>query len=348
MKKIRYTLILIMIASSNLFGQQDVHFSQFFSSPLTLNPASAGIFDGDLRGIMNYRSQWGTITEPYVTMAASLDFPIIRMNTGMFGLGINFFKDDAGDSRLSTLNYALSLAYHLDISGGHNNHYLSVGFQGGMLQKSMNYSRLTWNDQWNGVTFDQDIGTVDDLGGNAISEMDMATGIHWYYAPNDFSRYFVGASMFHLNSPEVAFNGSSSLMQKFTLHGGAEIGSGNSSASVSGNPFSVLPNFVWVKQGPNQYTDIGGEIKYRLKQSTKFTNLRNEMYITFGPYLRLGDAAYLVSRFSWSGIILAVSYDFNISELTAVSNGVGGFEVMLGYKMDLGANPSRGHKMKFN
>ena len=348
MKKIKYIVLLIVVSTTNLFAQQDVHFSQFFSSPLTLNPANAGIYNGDLRAIMNYRSQWGSISEPFVTSAASVDFPVLKkMKGGMFGLGVNFFKDDAGDSKMSTMNYGLALAYHLDISGGNNNHFLSVGFQGGMVQRSMSYSSLTWDEQWNGVTFDQDIATVDKVGGTAVSVLDIATGIHWYYSPTDFSRYFAGFSLYHLNSSDVAFNGSSPLIKKYTFHGGAEIGSGTSNASVTGSPFSVLPNFVFVKQGANQYFDVGLEAKYRLRQSSKFTNYHNAMYVTLGPYLRWGDAAYIVSRLGWNGVELAFSYDFNLSELSIASGGSGGFEVMLGYKMDLSANATRGHSVRF-
>ena len=342
MKKLKLGIVLLVIISSNLFGQQDVHFSQFFSSPLTLNPANAGIFNGDLRAIMNYRSQWGSITQPYTTMAASVDMPVLKkMKSGMFGLGLNFFKDDAGDSKMSTMNYALSLAYHLDISGGHNKHFLSIGFQGGMIQRSMNYSNLTWNEQWDGVTFNQEVGTVDQLGGNSVNALDLSTGLHWYYAPSDDNRFFAGFSMFHLNSPNVGFNEDSPLIKKYTLHGGGDIG-------IGGGDYALMPNFVFVKQGVNQYFDIGTEVKVYIQKDTKFTNFKNQMYVSFGPYLRWGDAMYVVARFNWQGITAAVSYDFNLSELTAVSSGNGGFEVMLGYKMDLGSNPTRGHSVRFN
>jgi type IX secretion system PorP/SprF family membrane protein len=349
MKKIYSIILLLFVGTGSLFAQQDVHFSQFFSSPLTMNPASAGVFNGDFRAITNYRSQWGSVSEPFTTMAASIDFPVLRkMGGGMFGVGLNFFKDDAGDSKLSTMKYNLSVAYHLDISGGQNNNFISVGFQGGMIQRSMNYSNLTWNDQWNGITFDQDVATVDMIGGSSINALDISTGIHWYYAPTDFSRVFGGISLYHLNSPNMAFNDQeSSLLKKFTLHGGAEIGTGNTSASVTGNPFSFLPNLIFVKQGPNQYFDFGGEGKYRIQQSSKYTNYNNEMYATLGAYYRWGDAAYIVSRFSWSGVTIAASYDFNLSTLSTASNGNGGFEIMLGYVANFNANPSRGHSVRF-
>ena len=342
MKKLNYIIVLFFIAGSNLYGQQDVHFSQFFSSPLTLNPANAGIFDGDMRAIMNYRTQYGAVSsEPFVTMAASVDMPVMKkMAGGMFGLGLNFFKDDAGVSKTSTMNYGLSLAYHLDISGGQNNHFLSIGFQGGMIQRGMNYDNLTWNDQWNGETFNQDIYTVDETGGISKSAFDMSSGAHWYYAPSDDKTFFGGFSIFHVNSPDLGFNATNPLLKKYTVHGGGEI-------AIANKRMAVLPNFVFVKQGANQYMDFGGEVKYFLQESTKFTNYKNIMYITAGPYIRWGDAMYFVSRFNWNGITLAVSYDFNLSDLSVATGGTGGLEVMLGYKMDFNANPSRGHSVRF-
>jgi hypothetical protein len=57
---------------------QDPHFSQFFASPLTLNPAFTGKFDGLWRLAANHRDQWPSIPKAYVTSTASLDFPILK------------------------------------------------------------------------------------------------------------------------------------------------------------------------------------------------------------------------------------------------------------------------------
>ena len=37
---------------------QDVHFSQFYSSPLTLNPSETGYFREDFRIGANFKQQW--------------------------------------------------------------------------------------------------------------------------------------------------------------------------------------------------------------------------------------------------------------------------------------------------
>lgn len=342
MNKVKLIIALGLFFGTTVYGQQDVHFSQFFSSPLTLNPANAGIFNGDLRGIMNYRTKWGSISKSYATSAASLDAPVLKNSKGgMFGLGLNFFKDLGGDSKLSTVNYALSLAYHLDISGGKDNHFLSIGFQGGMLQRSILYDNLTWDNQWNGATFDRQItpSNIGDLGGVSVKVLDLATGLHWYFAPSDGTRFHGGASMFHVNTPNVGFNVESKLLKKLTIHGGGEIAIQNGDAAV-------VSNFVIVIQGANKYTDFGGEFKYFLQKGSKYTNYKNVMFMSVGPYLRWRDAAYIVGRFTWNGITASMSYDFNLSRLSTVSKGNGGVEMMLGYQVDL-SNSSRGHNLNF-
>jgi type IX secretion system PorP/SprF family membrane protein len=340
MKKINLLIVLSFSLTINVLGQQDVHFSQFFSSPLTLNPANAGIFNGDLRAIMNYRSQWSSISESYTTTAASVDLPILKnMAGGMFGLGLNFFKDGAGASKFSNVSYALSLAYHLDISGGNNNQFISLGFQGGMIQRSITTGNLTWDNQWSGTQFNTDISSTSftALEGNSASAFDISTGIHWYYAPSKATRYNVGLSMFHANSPDIGFSAESKLHRKYTLHGGAEI-------ELTKGRTAFTPNFVMVMQGANKYTDLGGEFKISLQESTRFTNFKNVMYMSVGPYFRWNDALYVVARYGWNGMTASVSYDFNISSLSTVSRANGGFELMLGYKMDISSNPSRGHR----
>jgi type IX secretion system PorP/SprF family membrane protein len=348
------TIVYIFALGCFAFGkelkaQQDVHFSQFFASPMTVNPASAGAFGGDIRGILNYRNQWASISEPYTTIAASFDAPVLkRMKGGMFGLGLNFYKDDAGLSKFSNVKYSLALAYHLDLNG-EKNHFISVGFQAGAIQRSINYNNLTFDDQWNGVTFDNEIPTLDQFGGNAVNALDMATGIHWYYSPTVFTKYFAGVSLYHLNAPNVSFNEADDpMLRKFTIHAGAEIGRGSVTSAVDAGGFSVLPNFIYSFQGPNRYFNLGAEAKFRLQNASKFTNYHNEMSMSIGPYMRFGDAFYAVMRFNWMGFSLGVSYDINISDLTAASSGNGGYELMIGYFGNFGANPSRSHSVRFN
>ncbi|MEI9809611.1 MAG: type IX secretion system membrane protein PorP/SprF, partial [Bacteroidota bacterium] len=51
---------------------------QFFASPLTLNPALTGKFDGVYRVAGNYRNQWPSISNAYTTATVSYDMGIMK------------------------------------------------------------------------------------------------------------------------------------------------------------------------------------------------------------------------------------------------------------------------------
>ena len=74
MRKILLSLFafLIVTHTATPLLAQDIHFSQFWMSPLIQNPANAG-GEEDIRAILNYRDQWKSIGTPYKTFNASFD-----------------------------------------------------------------------------------------------------------------------------------------------------------------------------------------------------------------------------------------------------------------------------------
>src|SRR6476646_4275551 len=118
---------------------QDPNFSQFFASPLTLNPALTGKFDGVYRVAGNYRNQWPTINNAFRTYTASFDVGILKNRIpeyDQFGVGILGFSDQAGAGVLKTNSVALSVAYHKSIDeNGYNQ--IGAGFQGGLVSKRL-------------------------------------------------------------------------------------------------------------------------------------------------------------------------------------------------------------------
>src|ERR1700749_2248549 len=112
MRKLFAFVCIVFLAASA--SAQDPHFSQFFASPLTLNPAFTGKFDGSLRLIANYRNQWPSIPNAYITEAGSVDFSILRtkMGNNVLGVGFSGLSDQSGNGALK-LNYgSLSLSFH--------------------------------------------------------------------------------------------------------------------------------------------------------------------------------------------------------------------------------------------
>src|SRR5437868_11296024 len=167
------TLILVQGALG-----QDLHFSQFFNSPLTTNPANTGFIpDGDYRLGVNFRNQWSAImTVPYKTMSAFGDVQVMRnkMETGWLGLGGVILHDVAGSGNLTSTRLYGSVAYHQMINAGS---LVSVGFNVGISNKSINVTNLKFPDQFDGKFFDNHLPTGVSLDRTSISYLDLQAGI---------------------------------------------------------------------------------------------------------------------------------------------------------------------------
>src|SRR5262249_19606156 len=142
-------LIVLIISGSNGFTQ-DLHFSQYFNSPLTTNPANTGFIpDGNYRLGINFRDQWASIPVPYRTMSAFADFQLLRdrLTYGWLGLGGVILRDVAGSGNLSSTKAYASVAYHQLLG---ESSLLSLGFNVGTANKRVDITKLTFGDQWNG------------------------------------------------------------------------------------------------------------------------------------------------------------------------------------------------------
>ena len=127
MRKILIALFIVAFSAST--NAQDPHFSQFFASPLTLNPAFTGKFDGQWRLAVNHRDQWPSIPKAYVTTSGSFDFGIMKdkLPAGdVFGIGISGLSDASANDQLK-LNYgSLSVSYHKALDEDYNRAYKDI------------------------------------------------------------------------------------------------------------------------------------------------------------------------------------------------------------------------------
>ncbi|MCH8330847.1 MAG: PorP/SprF family type IX secretion system membrane protein, partial [Bacteroidetes bacterium] len=153
--------IVLFLLMQNIHGQE-VHFSQFGSSPLTLNPALTGMINGNYRIVGNFREQWKSVTVPYSTFSSSIDMPILRsrFRQDNLGAGFIFYRDIAGDSRLSTSFYSLSLGFTKALDSRQR---LTIGLQPGLIQKSINFSDLQFGSQFNGRNYDPGLASNENM-----------------------------------------------------------------------------------------------------------------------------------------------------------------------------------------
>jgi type IX secretion system PorP/SprF family membrane protein len=325
---------------------QDIHFSQFTQAPLALNPALAGTTVW-LRGVMQYKSQWKAVsTVPYTTMNASFDIKAKKQfsknskgsssfrkaNESGFGWGVNVYKDIAGDGKMGSLVANGSLAYQLPAG---EKEYIAFGFQGGIMQRSINVSNLTWGTQYSPSSssgYNLSLPADKSIAGgrsNFISPDISVGGVYTYKNEERYVRgtdqkeYSIGLAAYHLYPVKYSFIGSNEkLSRRYVAYGQGIFG-------VRNSPLAIVPAFVIQKQGPNQEIVFGSLFRYMLEETSKYTGYTKSSCISMGGYYRAKDALVLATLFEFSIYGIGLSYDFNISKLTPASSGRGGLEFTL-------------------
>ena len=119
-------LVLVIFGIFNL-SAQDIHFSQYYRTPLLLNPANTGGSDKDFRFAAIARNQWQSVSVGYNSVGLSGDVNFkFKHSPDRVGVGAVIVADQAGDSRFTTLQGSLSGAYHF-VTSGNNFMILSIG-----------------------------------------------------------------------------------------------------------------------------------------------------------------------------------------------------------------------------
>lgn len=299
---------------------QDPHFSQFFSSPLTLNPAFTGKFNGLWRLAVNHRDQWPSIPKAYVTSSASIDFPILKSkvpDTDVFGVGISALTDASANSILK-LNYGSgSLSYHKALDeNGYNT--IGAGFQGTFSSLSLDVSKLYFEDQLtqNGFT-----GVTTDIltNGNNQNYFDVNAGVLYSGSTNGINNYYLGLSMYHINRPKVSYKDKNwYLSGRITAHAGGSF--------PVGDQYTVHASIIQQIQNKASETTLGAAIAANLNQDE---DKPTSVYL--GSWIRFNDAIIPYMGLEFGGMRIGASYDFNISSLKAATGSRGGSEISLIY-----------------
>ncbi len=317
-------LICAVLFVSALSNAQDPHFSQFFASPLTLNPALTGKFDGTLRVSGNYRNQWPAFNNVYTTQTLSIDFGIMRKKlpeNDIWGVGILALSDKAAGGILTNNYVGLSTSYHkaLDENGYSQ---IGVGFQGTYGQKRLDWSKLVFEDQLTPFGFDITVPSADisSLNNPNINYIDINAGLIYSGSTNDRNNYYIGASQYHINKPKESFKGGNwNIAPRTTISAGGYF------------PISDLLTFhtsgIYQLQAQSSETTIGAA----LSASLGANDGPNPSNIYFGSWMRLNDAIIPYMGLEFAGLRIGASYDINISDLKSGSQSRGGMELSMIY-----------------
>ena len=314
----RFQLMTIALLAACFVNAQDLHFSQWYNSPLTTNPANTGFIpEADYRLGANYRNQWSSIMSvPYKTMSVWGDVQLFRdrIESGWLGAGGVILRDVAGSGSLTSTKVYGSIAYHQMISDAH---LLSAGFNVGWSNKRINSQDLKFPDQFDGRFFDTKIPTSVVLDNPSVSYFDVQAGLNYAYFPTENLYINGGISIAHLNRARESFfetdvTGSESRIPvRYTAFA-------NASYKLSDDVI-INPMAYYTRQASASELVGGANLQYNLSGD-------GESQLIGGLYLRPGDAFIPMVGFQWKNIRLAFSYDATTSSLKQYNNGRGAYE----------------------
>ncbi len=299
---------------------QDLHFSQFFNSPLTTNPANTGFIpDADYRMGANYRNQWSSVMAiPYKTMSIFGDAQVFRdrLENGWLGVGGVLLSDVAGSGSLRSTKIYGSIAYHqmLGLSS-----LVSAGFNIGWANKRIDQSKLKFPDQFDGKFFDNTLSTSAlPLTTNSVSYMDVQAGMNYAYFPQENVYINAGYSIHHVNRPRETFYGDKTANGIIPIR---HIGFVNAILKVHDRVI-INPNAYFTTQAKASELVLGMNANYNLSEF-------GEKQLVAGIYYRLGDAVVPMLGFELGSLKLAFSYDVTLSGLNKFNGYRGASELSI-------------------
>jgi type IX secretion system PorP/SprF family membrane protein len=225
MKTFTIFFSLVIFAMAGL--AQDIHYSQFYASPLTLNPALTGVNNCNYRVGVMYRNQWKSVSSnPYQTPSISFDINNVLqriVKTGTLSVGALVLNDKAGAGDLTNLTIAGSVAYQRPLTASRKLN-LSIGLQPAYVQKRLDFTKLSFENQFNGQDFDPTLSNGENFT-DKFGYLDLNAGLFLSYAAGRNSDIFAGVSLFHILSPKETFiGGDNKLNMRIAGHGGVRLG----------------------------------------------------------------------------------------------------------------------------
>jgi type IX secretion system PorP/SprF family membrane protein len=338
-ERICLLILLLLIAASGT--GQDLHFTQFNENPSLVNPALTGAVY-PVRLSATYREQWRSVGAPFKTFGISAEnrFSLKKegastktspLNLSRFGAGLAFYRDRSGDGNLGHTRVNLSLSTFIQ-SGTKS--FLSMGIQAAAVQRGIDQSKLIFPNQISGSLHDPSLNSNENLNTQNFVYPDFSAGFLWSYsqdesriAANDHLKANAGFSVFHLNRPTTRYlsAGNTNIRMRYVFHGEMVICKAQSTMAWA-------PTLMVQFQGTSKEIMAGLVIKKFINDKSKYTGYVKLTSLNYGLYFRNSDAlAFLIMYEKQEQFAIGITYDVNISQLSAGSGARGGPEIVLRY-----------------
>lgn len=333
MKKLLYTALFLAIGAGVTGQGYDPLVSLYQYQPLNINPAFTGNMSAKWRANLVYRDQMAAVHRPYRDILGSVDInlPINAWGGNIWGIGFNVVNDDQGDALLLNRRYNLnfSIGQYLD---PRQEHSISVGFQGGLGQRSIDYGNTYWDNQWVGQGFARYLDPNEPLLSDVKSYFDLSTGLQYSYTSDGLVDISTGVSMYHFNNPDVSLyidTAETVLQRRHNVH--FELVHRIRDNSM----FATRPSFLYSRQHDRGNLLIGNQFQFLFKEGTRTTGKRSEASMSLGVFGRFGRKATDVVGslvFELAGFTFGAGYDIPLGSVNNVTGAQGAVEFMIGYR----------------
>lgn len=214
-------LVLLVVLGKTVFAQ-DPKFSQYFASPLTLNPAMTGYFDGDYRLAINSRQQWGNIGNPYNTYSASGEMKLQDeyYYNDIFTIAVGGLLEESFNKFIKSYTYSAGISYYRYFDADHQFRF-GLSPQLSYVSRRLNYNALTVASQYQDGAFNTALPNGLDLQSGHFSYLDLNLGTNFGFTSDRIAAN-IGYAIYHLTRPQDSFfkNNQVTLPYRHTLNAG--------------------------------------------------------------------------------------------------------------------------------
>jgi type IX secretion system PorP/SprF family membrane protein len=324
-----FSLLVILGLCFAQLQAQDRSFTQLQAIPVDLNPALTGSVEGSYRVTMIYHDQWrGILGNPYQSYGV---FGDLKFDAGgrkdFAGAGVSIVADRTGVFNYNTTQMNVHGAFHKFLNA-RQVQYLSAGMYLGLIQRSVNYENLVFDDQFNGLDA-YSFGTREDLPENNLAHGDLGIGLNYALEASKTFSLSAGIAFAHLFSPSVSFFKRTegyetvediTLQNKLTAYGSASIGFNES--------ISLIPRLAYFSQGPSTMIQFMPSVRFGM-------NAHNNNAFHAGAGVRFAkeleslapSSMMALAGFELGSFLLGLSYEYSFDDLANERLGQGIFEL---------------------
>jgi type IX secretion system PorP/SprF family membrane protein len=286
---------------------------------LNQSPAFTGFFNGDYRVNAIYRSQWLSVPVPYSTFSMGGEMrvkPFVNKKE-MIGVGVTFNNDKAGDANYGTNQFYFSGSYIIPLKAD-SSLLLSTGLNFGICQVGFDYSKMTFDNQFDGANYNKNLTTGERFNYTNYTFVDFNVGAGLQYILNSKHKFMYGLGLHHLTNPVITYQGNRLSKLDFKL----------SNYIQYTTPISLKVDIIAEALINNQgkYYEIipHTSLKY-------YFNKDLNQAVLGGISLRARDAFVLRAGYHFKTMQSGIAYDINTSKFIAATNRRGAFELYINY-----------------